>query len=106
MKKEVKKVEKKAEKKITQPKTVRPMTMQTVFSKEKVEFSPFKRDDETLGKLEEGHVRVIVLIDYKGMNDELYAGDIIDVPERRYKSLSLRGLVKEYKGTNTPNRLR
>lgn len=94
------------EKKVIQPKVVKPMTMETVFAKEKVEYPAFTKTEDVVEKPEDGHIRVIVLIDYKGMNDELYAGDIIDVPERRFKSLSLRGLVKEYKGTNAPNRLR
>jgi len=51
-------------------------------------------------------VVVIVLKDYKGMLDELYEGDIIVVPERRYKSLAFRGLVKIYEGNKKPNKRR
>ena len=54
----------------------------------------------------DGDIRVIVLKDYKGMLDNLYVGDIIDVPERRYKSLSFRGLVKIYGGKKQPNKKR
>ena len=53
-----------------------------------------------------GHVRVIVLIDYKGMEEDLYCGDIIDLPDRRFKTLRSRGLVKEYIGTKLANKLR
>jgi hypothetical protein len=56
--------------------------------------------------LPEGHIRCIVLIDYKGMLDDLYKGDIIDLPERRFKSLSFRGMVEPYKGNNYPNKKR
>ena len=52
------------------------------------------------------YVRVIVLKDYRGMLNDLYAGDIIDVPVRRYKTLIFRGLVKEYTGYNNPNKQR
>jgi hypothetical protein len=57
-------------------------------------------------KLESGHVRVIVLKDHKGMLNELYEGDILDLPERRFKSLAFRGMVKLYEGTNEPNKQR
>jgi hypothetical protein len=54
----------------------------------------------------EGHIRCIVLVDYKGMLDDLYVNDVLDMPDRRYKSLSIRGLVKEYKGPRIPNKQR
>lgn len=54
----------------------------------------------------EGHIRVIVLKDYNGMSGEYLTGDIIDLPERRFKTLCLRGIVEEYKGEGTPNRKR
>ena len=54
----------------------------------------------------DGDIRVIVLRDYKGMLDNLYVGDIIDVPERRYKSLAFRGLVEKYGGKKQPNKKR
>jgi hypothetical protein len=56
--------------------------------------------------LQPGDVRVIVLKDFNGMLNELREGDIVDMPERRFKSLSFRGLVKIYEGKNTPNKLR
>lgn len=54
----------------------------------------------------EGHIRVIVLKDCEGMTGSYYEGDIIDLPERRFKSMRLRGLVDEYKGDSAPNRSR
>ena len=54
----------------------------------------------------EGHIRVIVLKDCEGMTGSYYEGDIIDLPERRFKSMRLRGLVDEYKGDSAPNRER
>jgi hypothetical protein len=53
-----------------------------------------------------GNIRVEVLKDFNGMIDILRAGDIIDLPERRYKSLVFRGMVKEYKGDKSPNKQR
>ncbi len=54
----------------------------------------------------EDHVRAIVLIDYKGMTDDLYAGDVQDIPLRRFKSLANRGIIKEYDGDRPPNKMR
>ena len=54
----------------------------------------------------EGHIRAIVLQSYAGMVDDIDIGDILDLTERRFKSLSLRGMVKEYKGTEPPTKRR
>ena len=54
----------------------------------------------------EGHIRVIVLKECEGMTGHYYKGDIIDLPERRFKSMRLRGLVDEYKGESGPNKER
>ena len=54
----------------------------------------------------EGHIRVIVLRDCEGMTGHYEKGDIIDLPERRFKSMRFRGLVDEYKGNVAPNRER
>jgi len=54
----------------------------------------------------DGHIRVIVLKECDGMTGHYYEGDIIDLPERRFKSMRLRGLVDEYKGDSAPNRER
>ena len=56
--------------------------------------------------LAEGHIRVIVIKECDGMTEKYYEGDIVDLPERRYKSLRLRGLVEEYLGDTAPNRSR
>ena len=54
----------------------------------------------------EGHIRVIVMKDCEGMTGHYNEGDIIDLPERRFKSMRLRGLVDEYKGDSAPNKER
>lgn len=76
--------------------------------KEKYEFSPVEIKPVILTNipLPQDHVRVIVIQAYKGMDDDLKAGDIIDVPERRYKSLAFRGLVRKYDGELQPNKRR
>jgi hypothetical protein len=76
--------------------------------KEKFEFAPLKEKIMVLTKipLPEGHVRVIVIQSFAGMIDNLMVGDIIDIPERRYKSLSFRGLVRKYDGDLQPNKQR
>jgi hypothetical protein len=40
------------------------------------------------------------------MTGHYYEGDIIDLPERRFKSMRLRGLVDEYKGESGTTRER
>ena len=96
MKKVTKKAEPKKEKKeievIHMPKVVMP-----VFEKRQV---------LTKVPLPEGHVRVEALKDFKGIEDELYVGDVFDVPNRRYKSMSFRGLVKKAEPGAQPNKLR
>ena len=54
----------------------------------------------------EGYIRVIVMKDCEGMTGHYYEGDIIDLPERRFKSMRLRGLVDEYKGESGTTRER
>ena len=54
----------------------------------------------------DGHIRVIVLKECEGMTGHYYEGDIIDLPERRFKSMRLRGLVDEYKGESGTTRER
>ena len=51
-------------------------------------------------------IRCIVLVDYKGMLDELYVGDVIDLPTRRFKTEKNNGRVKEYEGPRIPNKQR
>ena len=45
-----------------------------------------------------GMVKVMALVDYVGMNDIIYKGDVFLLPERRDKSLAFRGYVTEYDG--------
>lgn len=45
-----------------------------------------------------GMVKVMALVDYVGMNDIIYQGEVFLLPERRYKSLAFRGYVAEYDG--------
>ena len=54
----------------------------------------------------EDHIRCIVLVDYKGMLDNLYTDDVIDLPSRRFKTEKNRGFVKEYNGPRIPNKQR
>lgn len=94
---------------IISPKIVKPsgVKIQTIRAEKRNDSPVFpKMEILTEMPLPDGHVRCEVLQDYKGMIDELYTGDIIDLPERRYKSLSFRGLVKEYTGKNMPNKRR
>ena len=85
------------------------LVIETIRSSEKISGHPVFEKKEYVNlptQLEEGYVRVIVVKDYKGMLNDLYAGDIIDLPERRYKSLAFRGLVKIYEGKSNPNKQR
>ena len=89
------------------PKIVKPLIIETIRSSEKISDRPaFEKMEYENLPLQSGEVRVIVLKDFKGMLNELYAGDIIDLPERRYKSLAFRGLVKIYDGDKLPNKER
>ena len=90
---------KRVEKKIIKPRNV--------GLKEKVIVPVFtKMEISTNVPLPSDHIRCIVLKDYKGMEGDCYKGDIQDLPERRYKSLSFRGVVKKYDGKSLPNILR
>lgn len=94
-----------AKPKVFKPKHV-PMEVETIHS-EKVNTSVFaKYEILTKIPLPFGHVRCICLKDFNGMIDNLRAGDIIDLPDRRYKSLMFRGLVAEYTGNLQPNKNR
>jgi hypothetical protein len=83
-----------------------PVTVETIRAEKRVMGKPFKMEILTKVPLPPDHVRCIVLEDYKGMEDDLYRGDIVDLPERRFKSLSLRGKVKQYFGEKYPNKRR
>jgi hypothetical protein len=83
-----------------------------IVPKKSIEKMEFKSTPEikievlTQIPLPEGHVRCMVLKEYEGMDDYHEKNDIIDLPERRYKSLSLRGVVQRYEGTGQPNKRR
>ena len=63
-----------------------------------------KREIVTKVPIPEGHIRAIVLRDFDGMEDKLFSGDVVDLPGRRFKTLSNRGYVREYEGTRIPNK--
>lgn len=85
-----------------------PLIIETIRSTEKIERVPAFEKQEIMTKVPvpDGHIRVIVLIDHKGMLDDLYAGDVLDIPERRFKTLANRGFVKVYDGLRIPNKER
>jgi hypothetical protein len=94
---------------VKKSKRVKPIIVETIHSTaEKAEKSQVYEKNVITGNLPvpDDHVRCIVLIDYKGMLNELYAGDVIDLPTRRFKTESNRGFVKEYKGPRIPNKQR
>lgn len=97
-------------KKESKPKVIKPkeksIEVETIKA-EKIVFNPKpKYQILTTVPLPDGYVRCIVLVDHKGMLDDLYRGDIVDLPERRVKSLAFRGLVKRYEGNEMPNKRR
>lgn len=90
------------------PKSIKPLIIETIAADGKDIPAFEKRVYKGLPtKLEEGYIRVVVLKDHNTMSGELLRdGDILDLPERRYKSLSFRGMVKIYEGKNLPNKQR
>ncbi len=92
------------------PKRVKPIIIDEIES-EKFDVQKFFEKRVIKGKvptrnIPDGHIRVIVLKECDGMTGHYYEGDIIDLPERRFKSMRLRGLVDEYKGDSAPNKER
>lgn len=93
-------------------KKAKPLTIETIYSTAQSAEKGVKEQRHEkhviTGSLPvpEGHVRSIVLIVYVGMNDYLYVDDVIDLPARRFKSLSMRGFVKKYEGPRIPNKQR
>jgi hypothetical protein len=120
MKKAVKKEKKPAVKSEFKPtiKIIEPLKIKVVreerevaimASREKREITtpvPLRVDVLTKVILPEGFVRCIVTKEHTGMLDVHKVDDIIDIPERRYKSDSFRGLVKKYDGDRQPNKRR
>lgn len=95
--------------KTEKPKRVKPIVIETIYSTAEKELKrPVYEKNVIRGSLPipEGHVRCIVLVDYHGMMDNLYEGDVVDLPDRRYKTLANRGLVKKYEGDRIPNKRR
>ena len=91
-------------------KRVKPIIIDEIDS-EKFDVQKFFEKRVIKGKvptrnIPDGHIRVIVLKECEGMTGHYYEGDIIDLPERRFKSLRLRGLVDEYKGESGTTRER
>lgn len=90
-------------------KKVRPLTIERIYSTaEKAQKHEVFEKHVITGNLPvpEGYIRCIVLVDYRGMIDQLYKGDVLDLPDRRFKTLSQRGMVEQYKGNRIPNKLR
>lgn len=81
----------------------KPLIIEEVFAEKIV--IPRKSEKKVYNKIPvpEGHVRVIVLKEYEGMLvDRHEVGDIVDLPDRRFKTLVTRGIVREYKGNKEP----
>lgn len=96
---------KKSPKKVKAPIVIE--TISTAVEKKEIQKPVYeKRIYLTKVPVPTDHIRVIVLKDYRGMTDELYSGDVQDLPLRRYKSLSARGLVEKYDGERPPNKMR
>jgi hypothetical protein len=91
------------------PKRVKPIIIDEIES-EKFDVQKFFEKRVIKGKvpllIEPGHIRVIVLKECEGMTGTYLPGDIIDLPERRFKSMCFRGLVEVYKGDSAPNKER
>jgi len=79
----------------------------TELSSEKF-IRPVTREKAILNSrgIAEGHVRVVILKECDGMTGHYEVGDIIDLPDRRFKSMILRGLCEEYKGDKKPTKAR
>ena len=98
---------KKTIEKTVEPKVIKPIVIETIKAEKQTVKPAFEKVNYLYDiPLPPDHVRCIVLVDFNGMTDELRAGDIVDLPERRYKSLSFRGMVKKYDGKELPNRSR
>ena len=89
-------------------KKVRPIVIDEIISQkfdEKAIIRVFPEKKGTSG-IPSGHIRVIILKDCEGMSGTYKEGDIIDLPDRRFKTLALRGFCAEYKGSKKPNKER
>jgi hypothetical protein len=70
------------------------------------ELSSARREKRELTGMPTEHVRVIIIKECDGMTGRYYPGDIIDLPDRRFKSMVIRGLCEQYKGNKKPTRER
>lgn len=78
-------------------------SMFTQAIKEKVVFrNKEKQFIGTAVPIPVGYVRCIVIKSYDGMTCKMLAGDIVDLPERRYKTLSTRNFIDKYEGDEPP----
>ena len=97
---------------VKKTKRIRPIVVETIHSTaelaEKELVRPVYEKHVITGTLPvpEDHVRCIVLVDYKGMLNDLYINDVIDLPIRRFKTLANRNFIKQYTGPRIPNKQR
>ena len=83
---------------------VKPIIVEEITS-EKYAIPQFREKVVTNG-IPDGHVRAVVIKVFNGMTELLEVGDVVDLPDRRFRSLQMRGLVKEYVGDKLPNKKR
>ena len=86
-------------------KVVKPIIVEEMTTLKKAA-RPVYREKAEYNSIPPGHIRAIVLRNHNGMVEFHAVGDIVDLPERRFKSLLMRGLVKEYVGDKLPNKQR
>ena len=93
-------------KKIIQPLIIETLSTTAPSEKRILSMTGEKNEVQIRVPIPSGHVRCIVMKDYEGMTDYLYVGDVVDLPERRFKSLVFRGYVEQYTGVRAPNKMR
>jgi hypothetical protein len=85
-------------------KKVRPIIIDEIISGNEKVIIPHFIEKKSVTGIPAGHVRVIILKDCEGMSGPYKAGDIIDLPDRRFKTLALRGFCAEYRDSKKPNK--
>jgi hypothetical protein len=93
-------------KKILQPLIIETLSTTAPSEKRILSMTGEKNEVQIRVPIPSGHVRCIVMKDYEGMSDYLYVGDVVDLPDRRFKSLVFRGYVEQYTGVRAPNKMR
>jgi hypothetical protein len=93
-------------KKIIQPLIIETLSSTALSEKRIISMAGEKNEVQIRVPIPSGHVRCIVMKDYEGMSDYLYVGDVVDLPDRRFKSLVFRGYVEQYTGVRAPNKMR